>query len=131
MNHLVLAWTLICLIASAGLHNCWADVSLSSIFTDHMVLQRGKTAPVWGKAAAGEEVTVHFDDQTVSTTADQNGNWSANLAPLEASHEPESLTVKGNNKLTINDVLVGEVWLGSGQSNMEWALSASDNAKAD
>ncbi len=131
MNRLVLQWTLICLIASAGLHNCWADVSLPSMFTDHMVLQRGKTVPVWGKAASGEEVTVHFDDQMVSTTPDQNGNWSVNLASLKASHEPQSLTVEGNNKLTINDVLVGEVWLGSGQSNMEWALSASDNAEAE
>ncbi len=94
-----------------------ADVKLPAIFSDHAVLQREVAVPIWGWADPGEEVTVTIAGQAQSTKAGADGKWTAKLAPLR---EPGShtLTIKGKNTLTINDVLLGEVWLGSGQSNM-------------
>lgn len=102
-----------------------ADVKLPGIFADHMVLQREAPVTVWGWAAPGEEVTVNFGGQQVKATADASGEWKATLAPMSASAESRVLTVSGKNTLTLNDVLVGEIWLCSGQSNMEWALGRS------
>jgi sialate O-acetylesterase len=101
-----------------------AEVKLPAIFGSHMVLQREMPVPVWGWAAAGEEVTVTFRDQTVSTKAGADGKWKVSLAPL-ALGEPATLTVKGQNTIALEDVLVGEVWVGSGQSNMQWSVSAA------
>jgi sialate O-acetylesterase len=94
-----------------------AEVTLPNCFSDHMVLQREIKVPVWGTAAAGEKVTVKFRDQSQTATADAKGNWRVELAPLAAGG-PDELTVAGSNTLTRKDVLVGEVWVGSGQSNM-------------
>jgi sialate O-acetylesterase len=96
-----------------------ADVHCPAIFGDHMVLQQRQPVPVWGEAAAGEDVTVEFAGQTVRTTAGADGRWQVMLAPLAASVEPRMFTVRGENTLTFSDVLVGEVWFCSGQSNME------------
>lgn len=94
-------------------------VTLSSLFSDHMVLQRDATVPIWGQARPDESVVVSFADQKVTATANSEGKWRAELKPLEASASPRSLVVEaGNSKVTVNDVLVGEVWVGSGQSNM-------------
>lgn len=106
-----------------------ADVRLSELFTDHMVLQRGKPVRVWGWANHGEKVTVEFAGQKVSTVAVE-GNWSVTLSRLKANSEPATLKVNGNNSLEVKDVLVGEVWVCSGQSNMEWPLSRSDKPEA-
>jgi len=102
-----------------------AEVSLSNIFSDHMVLQRDMANPVWGKATPGEKISVSIANQKHSTIADANGNWRVKLAPLEVggSHK---LTVTGNNTVSFDDVLVGEVWLCSGQSNMEWPVNKSN-----
>jgi len=94
-----------------------ADVKLPPLVGDHMVLQRDADVPVWGTAAAGEEVTVKFRDQTRTATADAAGNWSLKLSALKAGG-PDELTVSGKNTIVVKDVLVGEVWVGSGQSNM-------------
>jgi sialate O-acetylesterase len=99
-----------------------ADVKLPAIFGHHMVLQRDAAVPVWGTAAPGEEVTVVIAGQTVSTTAGADGKWSVKLAKLAAAG-PHTLTVKGKNTVTFSDVLVGEVWLGSGQSNMAMTVN--------
>ncbi len=104
-----------------------AEVKLPSIFNNHMVLQRGTTVPVWGTAAANEEVTVTFAGQTKKTAVDKDGNWRVNLDALEASAEGRPLEVTGTNKITFNDVLVGDVWICSGQSNMEWTVNGSLN----
>jgi len=82
-----------------------------------MVLQRDTAVPVWGTGAAGEKVTVKFRDQEKTTTADKDGKWVVKLDALKAGG-PDTLTVVGNNTITLEDVLVGEVWVGSGQSNM-------------
>lgn len=91
-----------------------AEVKLSKLFTPHMVLQRNMAVPVYGTAMPGEQVTVKFRDQTKSITADKDGKWAVKLDPLKAGG-PEVMTI---NDKKIDDVLVGEVWLGSGQSNM-------------
>lgn len=106
-----------------------AEVKLASPFTDHMVLQRELPVPVWGTAAPGEKVTVEFAGQKKSATADAAGQWRVDLAPLTASTEPRDLLVSSDNPQSeirnpkLSDVLVGEVWLGSGQSNMDFSVS--------
>jgi sialate O-acetylesterase len=99
-----------------------AEVRLARLFTDHLVLQRDRPVPVWGTAAAGEPVIVEFRSQRVETVADSAGRWLVRLAPLSASAEPAELIVRGTNTVTLRDVLVGEVWFCSGQSNMEKPL---------
>ena len=108
-----------------------ADVSLPAIFADNMVLQRGQHVPVWGTADAEEKVTVSFAGQSKSATADGDGAWSVKLDPLTASAEPTSLKVTGNNAIAINNVLVGEVWIGSGQSNMQWSVKQSKDPEEE
>jgi sialate O-acetylesterase len=107
-----------------------ADVSLYPLFSDHTVLQQGRRVPVWGKADDGEKVTVEFAGQKVTTVA-SGGTWQVNLKPLKASAEGRTLKVSGKNAMEITDVVVGEVWVCSGQSNMEWPLSASFEPGAD
>jgi sialate O-acetylesterase len=102
-----------------------ADFRLAAVISDHMVMQRNKPVAVWGWADAGETVTVAFADQSKSATAGADGTWSLTLDPLAASAEPRTLRASGKSGRTIevNDVLVGEVWLGSGQSNMEMTVA--------
>lgn len=100
-----------------------AEVRLPALFTDHMVLQQGRRVPVWGWADEGEKVTVEFRGQTLKTTA-RGGKWMVKLAPLKPG-EPAKLKVTGDNTIEVNDVVVGEVWICSGQSNMEWPMTRS------
>lgn len=104
----------------AGAADTRAEVRLPGLIGDHMVLQQGRPIPIWGWAEAGEAVTVTFGTQSVSTQADAGGRWRVDLAPEKASSQPRQLTVAGRNTLAVQDVLVGEVWLCSGQSNMEF-----------
>ena len=106
-----------------------ANVSLHALFTANMVLQQGVPVTVWGWADVGETVTVRFKGQTVATVA-QGGNWSVRLLPLTADARPAMLTVQGKNRIDLSNVLVGEVWLCSGQSNMERPLPESDTGAA-
>ena len=108
-----------------------SEVILPSIFSDHMVLQRDQPIPVWGTASAGEKVSVTLGNETLMTVADQNGKWQVKLAPRVANKNPVSLILVGSNSMTINDILIGEVWLCSGQSNMHWPLKqANQGAEA-
>jgi sialate O-acetylesterase len=99
-----------------------AEVKPSALFSDHMVLQSGKSVPVWGKADPGEAVKVTLNGQTRSTTAGADGKWMLHLRKLKAGG-PYEMQIQGKNSLTIKDVLIGEVWLGSGQSNMAFTVS--------
>lgn len=108
-----------------------AEVKLASIFGDSMVLQRDLPVPVWGWAEAGEDVTVTFGDQTKKANADADGRWQVKLEALKANAEGRTLRINGSNSIELNDVLVGEVWICSGQSNMEWRLSNSLNPKEE
>ena len=106
-----------------------AELSVPTIFTDNMVLQREKTVPVWGTAPVGAKVTVAFDQQKKVGITDDEGKWSIKLEAMEASTRPRSLVISsGNEKIVIANVLVGEVWFCSGQSNMELALRDCENA---
>ncbi len=108
-----------------------ADVKLPVVIGSHMVLQREQSCPIWGWADPGEAVTVEFAGQKLATKAAADGTWSVKLRSMKANATPQTMTVSGKNKLALEDVLVGEVWLCSGQSNMEWPVSASDNAKEE
>lgn len=107
-----------------------ADVRLPAIFANDMVLQRDKQVPVWGRGAPNEEVSVEMLGQKVSTRADAQGNWRVDLAPMPAGG-PYEMRVSGHNLLIFKNVLVGEVWVCSGQSNMEWSVSSSKNSKEE
>lgn len=103
-----------------------AQVRLARLFSDHVVLQRQQPIPVWGWAKPAENVRVMLAGQTQQTKADATGRWSVRLTPLEAGG-PHSLSVVAKSgQAVVNDVLVGEVWLCSGQSNMEWPVRAAD-----
>jgi len=109
----------------------YADVELPSVFSDHMVLQRDQPTPVWGRASAGERVTVEFAGEKASAQAAEDGSWSVSLHSREASAEGRDLIVQGENRIVVKDVLVGEVWVCSGQSNMEWVVSNSNDAASE
>ena len=102
-----------------------ADVSLPSHFSDHMVLQRGTALPIWGTADPAEEVVITFQGQEKKATADNQGKWRVQLGAVPAGG-PYELTVKGMNTVTLRDVLVGEVWLASGQSNMDFTVAKTE-----
>lgn len=102
-----------------------AEVKPNALFSEHMVLQNGMQVPIWGTAEPGEKITVKFDGQTKSGTADQMGKWMVRLAKLKPGG-PYTMRItgnKGSSPITIGDALVGEVWLGSGQSNMVFNVS--------
>ncbi len=103
-----------------------ADVRLPAIFSDHLVLQRDASVAVWGWADPGEEVSVSIAGETKTAEAGKDGKWMVKLSKLKAGG-PHTMTVKGGNTLAIADVLVGEVWLGSGQSNMAMTVQSSNN----
>ncbi|NNM88488.1 MAG: sialate O-acetylesterase [Phycisphaerae bacterium] len=103
-----------------------AKVQVISLFGNHMVLQRHAPDPVWGTAAPGEPVTVSIGGQRLKTVANGRGKWMVRLAPMKATAKPLTLTIAGaSNVITIHDVLVGEVWLSSGQSNMSYPLGGN------
>ncbi|WP_221773425.1 sialate O-acetylesterase [Ruficoccus amylovorans] len=108
-----------------------ADVTLAPLFRDGAVFQQNAPVVVWGQADPDEAVEVSFGQQSLKTQTDAQGDWSVSLAPMEASFEPQTLTVKGKNTLAVKDILVGEVWLCSGQSNMEWRVRLSNNASQE
>ncbi|TYA74641.1 sialate O-acetylesterase [Seonamhaeicola marinus] len=112
--------TFICFCFVFG-QETFAQLRLPNIFADHMVLQQKQVNPVWGKASKGEEIKVSIHDQTHHTTADKNGNWKVKLSPINAGG-PFTLSIEGNTKIEFKDVLVGEVWVCSGQSNMAMKL---------
>lgn len=108
----------------------YANVTLPDIIGDSMVLQRDHAIPIWGKADAGEVVQVRFGHQTKKATADQNGQWRINLDPLRANSSPETMMISGKNTIELRNILVGEVWLVSGQSNMQFTLAESKDGDA-
>lgn len=107
----------------------FAALRVANPFTDHMVLQAGKPVAVWGLSDPGQQVTVSFANQKVDATADESGFWKAFLTSLPYSKNPDALIIEaGDEKCTFSDVLVGEVWLCSGQSNMEFSLAHAENS---
>ncbi len=123
-RQLAAACILVALTASLS-----AEVQCAKPFGDHMVLQRELPVPVWGEARPGESITVEFAGQNKTTAADTSGHWRVTLGALEASIEPREFTVRGDNTVVFSDVLVGEVWFCSGQSNMEKQLGPRKGQK--
>jgi len=111
----------VAIVLLAGL-TAQAEVQLSGVFGDHMVLQRERPVPVYGTASPGEAVTVTFAGKTVSTKANMAGRWRVNFPPMTVNATGQSMTVSGTNTITLKDVLLGDVWICSGQSNMEMIL---------
>jgi sialate O-acetylesterase len=107
-----------------------AAVKPHPLFSDNALLQCDLPVPVWGTADPGEKVTVTFAGQTVTATADAQGRWRATLQPLQPSATPQTMTITGSNTVAIKNLLVGEVWLCSGQSNMQWVLKNTENSQA-
>jgi sialate O-acetylesterase len=107
-----------------------AAVKLPSIIGDNMVLQRERAVPVWGWDDAGAKVTVTLGEAKATATADSNGRWAVELPAMKAGG-PHTMTIEGTDTVTLKNILVGEVWVCSGQSNMEWAVQSSDNAQQE
>ena len=116
-------------VAAVAAFGVQAIVSMPHVFGDNMVLQSGQRVPVWGKAAPGEKVTVAFAGQTVSAVAGADGRWRVELAPLKTCADGAEFKVNGENALVFRNVVVGEVWFCSGQSNMEFTMSARRKVK--
>ncbi len=108
----------------------FAAVKPHSLFTDNMVLQRGVEIPIWGTADPGESVVVQLQEQKVSTEASEDGKWEMSLDPMEAGG-PYQLVFTGKNLIALNNIMVGDVWLCSGQSNMQWPLRETENAEIE
>ena len=122
--HKRLVITVLFSLMQFSLMPAWADVTVPAMFSDNAVLQRNMMVPVWGTASPGESVTVRFDGQKKPTVADGNGDWIVFLAPMPAESKPQTMEIEGeSNLIVLHDILVGEVWLGSGQSNMQRPLS--------
>jgi sialate O-acetylesterase len=121
--------SLLLLILNLLITSLHANVTLPAIFGDNMVLQQGMVVPVWGKADPEEKVTVSVAGQSGAAVADAKGRWLVKLPKLKADGAPVTVTIKGNNTINLTNVLVGEIWLGSGQSNMQWGLWATNQAK--
>ena len=105
-----------------------ADVTPAALFSDHAVLQRDKPVAIWGRADSGEKVTVTFGGQNRSATAGKDGRWIVLLDALSTTTQGADLTMAGKNTIVLHDIVVGEVWLCSGQSNMEWPVSRTVEA---
>ncbi len=110
----------IALLLAAGVN---AEVTLPKVLGTSMVLQRNQPVPIWGKADKGEKVSVKFAGQTKTAVADTAGRWKVMLSPLKVNAKPSSMTIKGTNTIVLKNILVGDVWLCSGQSNMEYPLN--------
>ena len=111
----------------------WADaeIKLPKVIGSNMVLQRDLPVPIWGWGEAGEKVTVSFAGQSKSAIVDQQGNWIIRLEKLKANAYPSDLVVEGSNRIELENILVGEVWICSGQSNMEWKVSQCANPEKE
>lgn len=117
-----------CAVAS-GASSLRATIALGSPFTDHAVLQRDKKVPVWGTGAPGEAVTVSFHGQQQRASASADGKWMVWLDPMPVVAVGGELTVKGTNTIALKDIVVGDVWLASGQSNMTFRVERDETAK--
>jgi len=127
------ASTITACLSIAGVFLCpapaAADVTLPKVFGTNMVMQRDIALPVWGWADAGEKVTVRLGACEKTATADKDGNWKVTLAAMKTSAKGAVMTVSGKNKIQFENILIGEVWICSGQSNMQWSLNRSTNGK--
>ena len=108
--------------------NVYAKLSLPSVFADHMVLQRDKPVSFWGEAEANQKITVSVQQQSVSTQSNAAGEWRVDL-PAQTKGGPYTVVIQSQQAIELKDVYFGDVWIASGQSNMEWKLDWDVNNK--
>src|SRR5690606_20030466 len=120
-----LLFTLLILVDCA-----FADIKLPKIFSDNMVFQQGMKIPVWGWADPGEKVTVNFEGNYAETVTGADGRWKLRIAPLAAGG-PFEFKIEGNNSIVLKNIMVGEVWVCSGQSNMAMDVGSSMNPQEE
>ncbi|MES2005417.1 MAG: sialate O-acetylesterase [Bacteroidota bacterium] len=125
MKRILLTVVILCSVSFV-----FAQVHPAKIFSDSMVLQRDRPIPVWGKAGKGEKITVQFNKQAKTTVAANDGHWRIDLG-AEKAGGPYPLIISGSDKVIIKDILVGDVWICSGQSNMEWTVNNSKNKEIE
>jgi len=128
MKNLKLILTVLTIVISTQISK--ADVSVADIFSDNMVLQRNLNVKIWGTAAPGEKLSVSFNGQKLKTKADKKGKWSVILKPMKAGG-PLNMTISGKNEIILKNILIGDVWICSGQSNMQMKVSETNNAKKE
>lgn len=128
MRTLFTRWLTGVVVLAGMVATCSANVRLPAIIGDNMVLQADKPLSIWGWADAGEEVTVTLGQAKQTAKADDKGKWKVSLPPQKANATPVEMTVAGKNAISVKNILVGEVWGGSGQSNMQWSVAVSTNA---
>ncbi|MSP85682.1 MAG: sialate O-acetylesterase, partial [Flavobacteriaceae bacterium] len=111
----------------------FANVTLPAVFCDNMVLQQNSKVAFWGTASPNEAISifVSWSKKTYSIKANEAGNWKLYIPTTKASYQEQTITIKGNNTITINKILLGEVWFSSGQSNMEWVMRRVKDAKKE
>lgn len=126
----VALFALMCFVTSFA-NEIRADVKLPAVIDSHMVIQRGMPVQIWGWADVGESVTVTLGSDSANAKADKDGRWSVKLPAMDSVENSHSMKIAGKNTIELEDILVGEVWVGSGQSNMEWRLSSTATGKAD
>jgi sialate O-acetylesterase len=129
LRAIIVETVLACIVMAAS--PARAEVALPAIFGDHMVLQQQAKVPVWGTADPGEKIVVTVGDHTAATTASPAGQWRVDLEPFGDATPPATMTVAGKNTVKFVDVLIGDVWLASGQSNMAFGLQSAYNAKEE
>jgi sialate O-acetylesterase len=134
----ILVVSLVSVLVWAG--TSFADVKLPAVISDNMVIQQGMKVPIWGWAEPGEKIAIKTSwpetitssfEQSYRCTADKNGKWVVKINPPEETGGPYKMSISGNNTITIKNILVGEVWICSGQSNMEWSVGRSANAEQE
>jgi sialate O-acetylesterase len=118
--------SMVCLVFISLVAQLSAEVKLAKILGDNMILQRGKAIAIWGDADAGEKIEVHFAGEKVLTKADTQGHWKVTLKAQRANAKAQEMKI---NKLTLKNILIGDIWLGSGQSNMAWPLMRTEKSK--
>ena len=118
-------------ILASSVRSARAEVKLPKVIGSHMVLQRDRALPIWGWADPDEEVTIRLDDATAAAKADAQGDWKVVLPAMKADGKTHSMIVSGKNKIELDDILIGDVWIGSGQSNMEMGIAACDKAQEE
>ncbi|MFP6619728.1 MAG: sialate O-acetylesterase [Pirellulaceae bacterium] len=123
--------TAIVILTLIATNSAQADIVLSKVFGDHMVLQQEQPIRLFGAASPGEKVTAELAGKTTTATTGKNGRFRLELPAMKADGKTHTLTVKGQNTITLTDVLLGEVWICSGQSNMEWSVGGTLNAKEE
>lgn len=130
MKHLICKGAVALMLLWSVASTTEANVKPARIFSSNMVLQQGQENPVWGWADKGEKITISFAGKTIKTKADKAGKWSAKLPSLDYGG-PYNMVLKGKNTIEFDNILIGEVWICSGQSNMEWQVSNTNNAKTE